>query len=96
MHHARQTIDNTPDQNPRAAPVYVTIPHASRLLGISARRLRLAVRDGKFPIYDVGTAWPRVKVSEVQRWIESTRAPLTDHAAKRVYEIKTRESRGDV
>ena len=91
MHHSRETIDNPPAQNSKATPTYVTIPQVSRLLGISMKRLRSAARDGAFPVYDVGTSWPRVRVSEVQRWIESTRVPVTDHAAKRVDEVLERE-----
>ena len=92
MDHTRETISNFPSPNPSATPVYVTIPRASRLLGISAKRLRVAVKDGAFPVYDMGTAWPRVRVSQVQRWVESTRVPLTDHAARRVDEVLEREA----
>ena len=84
--------DSPPAQNPYTTVTYATIPEVSRLLGISPRRLRLALKAGAFPVYDVGTSWPRVKVSEVERWIESTRVAVTDHAAKRVDEVLEREA----
>ena len=85
-------INSPTVQNPNTTPEFVTIPQVSRLLGISPRRLRLALKDGAFPTYDVGTTWPRVKVCEVQRWIESTRVAPTDHAAARVDEVLEREA----
>ena len=92
MPDTHQTIDNPHGQNTKSFPVYVTIPRVSQLLGVSTRRLRLAIKAGAFPVYTMGTTWPRVRVSEVQRWIESTRVAPTDHAAKRVDEVISREA----
>ncbi len=70
---------------------YGTINQAARRFGTGAKRLRTLAAAGAFPMYDLGTAWPRVKFSEVETWLRSTRVPATDHAAKRVDEILERE-----
>ena len=76
--------------DPDAPPHYATIPAASRVLGIGERVLRRAIRDGQVPVYDVGGAWPRVALAEVQDWIRSTRIPATSHARARCDEVLAR------
>ncbi len=77
-----------------AAPFseFSTIPEAARRLGIATKTLRRAAREGAFPTYSMGTAWPRVRVLEVQRWIVSTRIPPIEHARKRVAEALAMEA----
>ena len=70
-----------------------TLPQAARLFGIGVRRLRRKADEGAFPLYSAGSAWPRVKFTEVESWLRSTRIPVTDHAAQRVDEILEREQR---
>jgi len=60
------------DRN-EVTPEYVTIPRASRVTGYPAKLLRTAAKDGALPVYAVPGVWPRVKLSEVRRLIESTR-----------------------
>jgi hypothetical protein len=55
---------------------YGTLPEASRLFGIGLKKLRLRVAEGCFPIYMGGTSWPRVKFTEVEEWLRSTRVPI--------------------
>ncbi len=50
-----------------------TVPRVAREVGLHPQVLRRAVNAGKVPAYDVGTAWPRVRRSEVRSWIASTR-----------------------
>lgn len=49
-----------------------TMPREAKRLGVGPRVLRRAAAAGEFPVYDVG-GWPRVRPSEVDRWIESRR-----------------------
>lgn len=60
-------------KRPRPAPIYGTIPDASRLFGIGLKRLRQRAAEGCFPVYTADTTWPRVKFSEVENWLRSTR-----------------------
>jgi hypothetical protein len=68
-----------------------TIPQAARRFGIGVKQLRKRAAEGAFPIYTGGTAWPRVKFTEVEAWLRSTRVPVTRHALRRVEEVLARE-----
>lgn len=57
----------------RPGPIYGTIPEASRIFGIGLKRLRQCAAEGCFPVYMAGASWPRVKLSEVEEWLQSTR-----------------------
>ena len=70
---------------------YGTLPEASRRFGIGLKTLRRRAAAGAFPTYSGETAWPRVKFSEVEQWLRSTRVPITVHASRRVEEIIARE-----
>jgi hypothetical protein len=70
-----------------------TIPTIAREHGLHPKVLRRAVHAGKVPAYDVGTAWPRVRRSEIRTWIASTRISPSSHAAARLREVLEREDR---
>lgn len=71
---------------------YVTVPRAARLRGISVKRLRRAVNEGRCRAVTVETTWPRVRLHDVDAWIESTRLHPTSHARQRVAEVLEREA----
>ena len=52
----------------------VTLPQAQRRTGLGRRQFRRAIEDGELPVYDVG-GWPRLRWSEVLRFIEAHRRP---------------------
>lgn len=79
-----------PDQ-----PEYITIPEASRRLGIGLRSLRRRAREECFAVYSADSAWPRVKLSEVEGWLRSTRVRVSNHVRARTDEILEREQRTD-
>lgn len=54
----------------------LTLPGVSRIYGIGVKALRRAAGRGDFPIYAVGTSWPRVRRSEFESWIASTRVSI--------------------
>ncbi|GAF85910.1 unnamed protein product [marine sediment metagenome] len=58
----------TGSHDPRLIPVR----EAARLRGIYARRLWAAIQDGALPAYKIG-GWLRVRLADVDDWIESTR-----------------------
>ena len=70
----------------------LTIPAASRRLGIGPRQLRRAVARGELDTYRIG-GWPRLRWSKVLSWLESRRVPTTSHARRRVAEVLAREAR---
>jgi hypothetical protein len=78
----------------RIQPEYGTLPQAARRFSIGLKRLRQCAVEGRFPVYTGETAWPRVKFSEVEAWLRSTRISVSDHARSRVDEILEREGRG--
>jgi excisionase family DNA binding protein len=53
-------------------PEFVTLNNAAKRLGIGRRMLRLAIDRGELPVYVVG-AWPRLRLAEARRWVESQR-----------------------
>lgn len=72
---------------------YLTFPRTKREYGLGIRTLRrLAFTERAFPVYTFGTTWPRIKRSEFEAWIRSTRIPATDHASARVAEVIAREA----
>ena len=50
----------------------ITLPEASRRVGLSMRQLRRARERGELAIYLIG-GWPRVRWVDVVAWIESRR-----------------------
>jgi excisionase family DNA binding protein len=83
-----------PRPNPdRDTCTWGTLPEAARRFGIGVKTLRRRAAAGEFPVYSGGTAWPRVKFSEVEQWLRSTRVPVTRHASQRVAEVLAREGR---
>lgn len=71
---------------------FLTLPGAARLLGLDRRLLYQAARRQRFPVYVIeGSCWPRVRLAEVRRWIESQR--VTPHATARVDEVLARQKR---
>ena len=67
-----------------------TLPQIARRYGIGVKAVRRAARSGCFPVYMVGTNWPRARLAEVESWIRSTRVRTTSHAAERVAELLAR------
>jgi len=78
--------------HPDEAAELLTLPRAARRVGVGVRQLRRAVRSGELPVYQVG-AWPRVRRSDLFRWVSSQRVLPTDHAHRRLAEIRARERR---
>jgi predicted DNA-binding transcriptional regulator AlpA len=78
--------------NAQQTPAFVSIPEASRLSGIGLPQFRRAISAGDLAAFEVG-GWKRVRWSDVVRWIESQRVPVTNHARSRVDEILEREQR---
>lgn len=70
-----------------------TVPAVAKAENLNPRVLRQAIRRGEIPSYHCGTAWPRVRRSEVRSWIASTRIAPTPHAAARLAEVLEREGR---
>ena len=61
---------------PRSVPnddKLLTLPQIHRLYGIGLKSLRRAAARGAFPVYSADTSWPRVKRSDFEQWLESTR-----------------------
>jgi hypothetical protein len=54
-------------------PELATLPELSRRYGIGLHALRRAAKRGDFPIYMCGTSWPRVALTDFERWVRSTR-----------------------
>jgi len=76
--------------------LFGTIRQAARRFGLGEKLLRRIVKAGAIPLYSAACNRPRVAFSEVERWLRSTRMPVTPHAQARVAEILERErlSRG--
>ena len=64
------------DRPKQKQTVLITLPEAGRRFGLSRAVVRQAAAAGLFPIYFPGTSWPRCRVDEFDRWVESTRAEL--------------------
>ena len=58
---------------------------ACRRAGIGNRQLDRPIASGEIPVYQIG-GWRRVRWTDVARWIEKQRVPMTDHARRRVEE----------
>ena len=56
----------------------LTLPAISRIYGVGVRALRRAAARGDFPIYTVGTAWPRALRSEFEEYLRSTRISVLE------------------
>ncbi len=69
----------------------LTIPALAREYGIGEKTIRREAKRGSFPGYLVGTCWPRVRRRDFERWIGSTRAPVSRHAVRRLEEVLERE-----
>jgi excisionase family DNA binding protein len=69
-----------------------TVPRAAALRGIGIRQLRAAIATGEVRAYQIG-GWPRVRLADVDSWIESKRVAATDHARARVEERLAYEGR---
>jgi excisionase family DNA binding protein len=50
----------------------VTVRQAARLFGIGRHLLFQAAERGELDVFDPG-GWARVKITDVQRWLERTR-----------------------
>lgn len=74
--------------------VYGTVPEAAHRFGLGVKRMRRLAREGAFPVYGADSAWPRVKFSEVEGWLRSTRVARTSHAEARVAEVIRQEGSG--
>jgi len=70
---------------------YGTLREVARRFGIGLKTVRREARWGSFPVYSVGTGWPRAKFSEFEAWLRTTRIRPTGHAEKRVAEVVARE-----
>ena len=55
------------------APLFVTLPRASKLLGISQQTLREAAERGDLPVYQIRKRWLRVDWTEALNWMRSSR-----------------------
>ena len=51
----------------------LTLPQLRREYGLGMRTLRREAERGSFPVYSAGTKWPRVRRSEFEAWLRSTR-----------------------
>jgi excisionase family DNA binding protein len=78
--------------HPDEAAELLTLPRAARRAGVGVRQLRRAVKNGDLPVFQVG-AWPRVRRSDLFRWISSQRVRPTDHAHRRLAEVRAHERR---
>lgn len=72
-------------RTPWPEPEFLTLRAAARRAGIGVGQLRRAVRLGDLPVYQLG--WPRVRWSEVLRWINAQKVPVMRHARRRLAEV---------
>ena len=49
-----------------------TVPRAARARKIGPRQIRRAIKARELPFYMIGS-WPRVRLEDVDQWIESRR-----------------------
>ena len=63
----------SPEASQNTQPL-VTLATAARETGITRKRLRAAISAGALPAYQVG-AWLRVRLGDVDRWLEFHRYP---------------------
>ena len=62
--------------------------------GIGVKTIRREAKRGSLPVYSVGTCRPRARRHEFERWVRSTRAPVSRHATRRLEEVLERERSG--
>jgi excisionase family DNA binding protein len=86
-------LRNGDREHPDQDPELLTLPRAARRVGVGVRQIRRAVKCGDLPAYQVG-AWPRVRRSDLSRWISSQRVRPTDHAHRRLAEIRAQRRKG--
>ena len=60
----------------------IPVRQAARLRGLYARRLWVAIREGALPAYQIG-GWLRVRLTDVDCWIESMRVEPASNALVR-------------
>jgi hypothetical protein len=60
------------DATPPSIEPLVTVRQASRAFGIGRHLIYKAGEAGELPIFDAGS-WPRVRLADVARWLESRR-----------------------
>ena len=70
-------INLDPSEAARNAYRLVTLATAARETGITRKRLRSAISYGALPAYQVG-AWLRVRLADIDRWLEDHRYPAND------------------
>ena len=54
--------------------VLVSVPEASRRLGIGRRQIERAIRKGDLASFQIGS-WPRLRWLEVLDWLDRQRRP---------------------
>ncbi len=74
-------------------PRFGTFRQVADQVGLGVKMLRRAAREGCFPVYSGTTAWGRLSFSEVERWLRTTRSPITSHANQRLEEVLAAERR---
>ena len=80
-------------RNGKLEPEWGTIPQAARRFGLGVKMVRRMAREGAFPVYLERSGWPRVKYTEVEIWLRSTRLRPTSHARARLAEVLEQERR---
>ena len=63
-------------------PALVSLHRTARKLGLAPRRLRAAVRQGALPGFQPGNRTIYLRWPDVEKWVESQRVPISDHAQK--------------
>jgi len=58
----------------------LTVPQVARRSGVSAKKLRQAIKSGALVAYTCGTGWPRIYWPEFLQWVRSTRLPSAERA----------------
>ena len=71
-------------RSPTKPTLFLTLPRAAQLLGISQQTLRDAVERGELPVYRVRRRWLRVDRAEAIEWVRSNRVE-PNHEATRGY-----------
>ena len=60
----------------------LTFAALRRQYGLGDRTLKREAAAGSFPVYRAGTAWPRVRRSEFEAWLDSTRVEYASTSAQ--------------
>ena len=69
----------------------LTVPGAARHLGIGPKQLYRAIRAQELAVVRIGR-WPRVRLPDLQAWIDRKRVAPTDHARRIVSALLEREA----